>query len=207
MQNNRENNSLVSLGSLVNATRQIKQLLGHSENTFDVNSNSTKKCSEVVDIPADIEKIFSVELNLSDINQVKEQEIFVRKKFEEFFKYDNGLLNGFIWVEISSEGEVVVVGESSSTENSDLFLKYSILRGRTIKNLITRFCTQEDQEAIQRCDNQINQKVTGAVIIPIKSDQKANDEAREKQLNEAETLIGEQIVQAYGAVNPISHNF
>lgn len=218
MQNKREKNILVSLGSLANATRKIKHLLGHSENKMYAGSDSKETCSEetcsevvkygsVVDSPADIDKIFSIELNLSDIDQVKKQESFVQDKFKEFFKYDNGLLNGFIWVEISSEGEVVVVGKSSSTEKSDLFLKYSILTGGTVRELITRFCSQEDQEIIQRCDNQINQKVMGAVIIPVKSNQKTDDKERRKYLNEVETQIGKQIVKEYGAFNSLSHNY
>lgn len=195
------NNDLISLGSPSEAAQHIRRLLSNVNNLSE-----SKKLEEelrtladglITPSPADVERIFSVDLNFEDLDEIEMQEDFVK----DFFN-DGEVLRGFIWVEISGDGKVVVVGKSGDYGKSDLFSKYLLLSGNTTKALIARVSSHEDQLAIQRCEDQINQSIAGAVIIPLRWVEVNNSN---KYLTEAETLIGEQIIRAYGAINPSSH--
>lgn len=202
----KENDMLISLGSLSNAEQHIKRLLGTGGNLHedpDLEGTSLVSLANglVENSPADVENIFSIELNLFDKEQVKEQECFVKEHLEELSENEANLPNSYIWVELSSEYKVVVVGKSDGSD--DLFRKYANPAGKTVEALITHFCSLEDQDTILRCFDRINQEIIGAVIVPIRIDQKFKDLGL--YLRKVETLIGEQIVRAYGAINPKSH--
>lgn len=197
---------LVSLGSPEAAADQIKQLLGLGCNTLKTDSdlcctNLDPLASSLVNPSvADVENIFSISLDFTNQDQ-KDKEQYIKNKFKEFSQNNRKLLDSYLWIEISDMGKVVVVGRTTIRYN-DLLKKYTFPLGDTAKALAEYYHLQRD--TTEHYVEQINQKITGAVIIPVKINSEfPRDETH--YISKVETQIGEQIVRAYGAINASSH--
>lgn len=198
----------LSFTSLQSAASHIKSLLksesGHLKNdpTLDGTGLATLATCLLTDSPVDVDNIFCIPLDFSDAEQVGKQKNDVEQKLKALSTPAHTLLSGYIWVEISQEGQLVVVGKSTTSE--DLFSLYQMPIGKTAKALVKRYCSDEDQAVIRRCAERINREIAGAVIIPVLDSGKGELDSN-KYLSKVETLIGEVIVKAYGAINPDSH--
>ncbi|KRN25897.1 hypothetical protein [Lacticaseibacillus camelliae] len=97
---------------------------------------------------------------------------------------------GYIWAEINKSDNIIVVG---STYTHDLFETYELLKGNTLKKLAKAVLSDKENAALADYQSRINSAIAGAVIIPI---------SPEKNLREAEQILGRRIIDTYGALNP-----
>lgn len=104
---------------------------------------------------------------------------------------------GYVWASISNKGNILVVGRTGWCSN-DLLKIYSPEQLEYIKY----FSPHTDIDVAVR---RVRAGVVGAVIIPVKYGAKDEFATAKQKLNFAERTIGDAIVNAFGAVRPISH--
>jgi len=197
-----KSSDLTSFSSTTEASNRIKHLFeseNKEENFFPALNDISTSEDTVNNSPVYIDCIFPIDLNFADIKQINKQAEFVKKRLENSSRPGNNLINGYVWVEISAKGEIIVIGKT--TTSSDLFKTYLRIHP-TERELIKRYCTKEDQAVFQRCIDQVNQAVVGAVIIMIQAKPNISDN---DHLKKAERLIGERIVKSFNVLNQNSH--
>ena len=122
-------------------------------------------------------------------------------KGKDIFK--NKVMESYVWIGLTEEDFVVVVGKSIKRANNlgDLFSSYRIWSGVTPR-LITELITNEEEKRIlAKIEKHVNGYIKKAIIIP-------NNKCIAKTINEQETIIGNILLSNnIPILNKYSHNY
>lgn len=159
---------------------------------------------------------------LSPINEANQSEM--KKKLGKVFNITSSELEGmrfnldqidnfeendklfYIWVGLSKDGMVVVVGKTSfqieDKLHGDLFFDFNIWGSGTQRILLKQFAKNKKYESLLvELEDELNRYITDAIVIPVNVDNQAEVAIIERK-------IGEQLIDAkYPLVNYYSHNW
>ena len=114
----------------------------------------------------------------------------------------------YIWIEVGQGDEIIVVGRTKfdpqSANRGDLFLPYRVHMDKSARAIAQVLYDDDDfittiDQLFTAVQTKVNAYVKGAIVIPL-------NVAPQVDVHWLEALIGDAVVDEYGALNPNAHH-